>query len=322
MTDRGTASRGGWLGSSREQRATSPRGIADWGLAALDPSHPANPGRLRRAPLAAIARVALGLCASVLLLLAGPPAQADSPPGPRWKPIPELTDEFEGDALDASKWHEHNPQWKGRRPGLFAEKNVEVRDGKLHLTARAEDPPGAPKGYHTFTTAAVKSKRLVKYGYFEIACRPMDSRASSAFWFYHHTPEMWTEIDVFEIGGGAPGHERTVHMNVHVFHTPTEKKHWSKPGKWEAPFDLADDFHVYALEWDEEAIRFYVDGRLRYRLKNTHWHQALAMNFDSETMPDWFGLPEVENLPSTFSIEYVRSWKRVGPADGKEAGTP
>ena len=34
-----------------------------------------------------------------------------------------------------------------------------------------------------------------------------------------------------------------------------------------------------------------------------------GMNFDSETMPKWFGLPKKEDLPTTFSIEYVRSWK-------------
>jgi hypothetical protein len=46
------------------------------------------------------------------------------------------------------------------------------------------------------------------------------------------------------------------------------------------------------------------------------------MNFDSETMPEWFGLPDKESLPSTFSIEYVRSWRSTedaepdGPANG------
>ncbi len=246
---------------------------------------------------------------------------ADPPKGARWKPIPELTDEFEGKKLDSTKWHDHNPQWKGRKPGFFSRRNVTVRDGKLHLTARAEDLPNLPEGYHTFTTAAVKSKALVLYGYFEIKCKPMKSRASSAFWFYHNQPERWTEIDMFEIGGGAPGHERTVHTNVHVFHTPEEKKHWSKSGKWEAPFQLADEYHVYALEWDKESIKFYVDGKVIRSIQNTHWHQPLHMNFDSETMPKWFGLPEKKNLPSTFSIEYVRSWKRVGRSKSSAEST-
>ena len=43
----------GWLGSSREERATSPQRMANWGLAALAPSHP------RMLHLAAIMRVHL-----------------------------------------------------------------------------------------------------------------------------------------------------------------------------------------------------------------------------------------------------------------------
>jgi len=45
-------------------------------------------------------------------------------------------------------------------------------------------------------------------------------------------------------------------------------------------------------------------------VENTHWHQELTLNFDSETMPEWFGLPNDGDLPSTYSIEYVRAWKR------------
>ena len=44
------------------------------------------------------------------------------------------------------------------------------------------------------------------------------------------------------------------------------------------------------------------------------------MNFDSETMPDWFGLPENDKLPAAFSIEYVRSWKMVGAGEAEAAG--
>ena len=124
-------------------------------------------------------------------------------------------------------------------------------------------------------------------------------------------------------------------MNVHVFKTPTEKKHWSKHGVWIAPENLADDYHVYALEWNAERIKWYFDGVLIRWVENTHWHQPLTLNFDSETMPNWFGLPKDADLPSTYSIEYVRAWKTrdqilssgrlildVFRAKGKNAATP
>ena len=230
----------------------------------------------------------------------------------RWTPLAEMTDEFEGDALDAAKWHATNPKWLGRLPGLFRPENVTVSDGKLHITMKAEDVPGAPKGYHTYTCGAVKSKTVARYGYFEVKARAMKSRGSSAFWFYHGSPEVWTEIDVFEIGGGAPGHERTDHMNAHVFHTLVNPdRHWSKGGKWESPTPLADGWHVYGLEWSREKLVYYFDGAVVREMPNTHWHQPLELNFDSETMPEWFGLPDVATLPSTFSVEYVRAWKRL-----------
>ena len=69
--------------------------------------------------------------------------------------------------------------------------------------------------------------------------------------------------------------------------------------------------------FSKENVRFYVDGKAVRTLANTHWHQPLSLNFDSETMPNWFGLPKPENLPSTFSIEYVRSWQKVA-ATGSE----
>jgi beta-glucanase (GH16 family) len=231
----------------------------------------------------------------------------------RWRIYEPMSDEFTGDTLDPNKWWPRNPEWLGRKPAYFYPGNVKVSDDKLHLTMQKQEVAEMPKdkGYHTYTSAAVKSKTKVCYGYFEVKARPMKSHGSSSFWFYDGTPEWWTEIDVFEIGGAAPGFERKDNMNVHVFRTPQEKRHWSVGAVWVAPFDLADDYHVYGLEWDKDRIKWYFDGVLVRWVQNTHWHQALTLNFDSETMPDWFGLPRDSDLPSTYSLEYVRAWKKM-----------
>jgi len=244
--------------------------------------------------------------------------------GSQWEPIKELSDEFKGNKLDATKWHDHNPTWLGREPGLFSKKNVTVSDGKLHLTARMEDVPNLPKIYHTFTTAAVKSKTKVLYGFFEIKCKPMNSRASSAFWFYAQDPnkdnvEWWTEIDVFEISAKSPKYNNKYYTNVHVFTTPGYGiRHWKKSVKFTTTFNMVDDFHIYALDWNRKWIKWYIDNKLVRTVKNTHWHQPLHMNFDSETFPAWFGLPKKENLPSTFSIEYIRSWQIVEKIEAED----
>jgi beta-glucanase (GH16 family) len=224
--------------------------------------------------------------------------------------VPELSDEFEGSSFDTIKWFRRNPTWLGRQPAFFSEKNVTVRGGSLNLTMKKEEPDDAlrRRGYNTYSSAAVKSRNTVLYGYFEIRARAMNSHGSSAFWFYDQAPDLWTEIDVFEIcGKGERGNQ--YNMNIHVFRTPLKNEHWSLHSEWNAPFRFADGFHIFGLEWTPYVIRWYVDGDTVRTSENTHWHQPLTMNFDSETMPDWFGLPADNDLPSTFSIDYVRTWK-------------
>ncbi|MBC8041424.1 MAG: family 16 glycosylhydrolase [Opitutaceae bacterium] len=232
-----------------------------------------------------------------------------------WSLHEPTSDEFNGDQLDAAKWWDHNPTWRGRKPALFMPHNVEVHGGLLRLTMKNETVAGAPQGYDTFTSAAVQSRTRVRYGYFEIRAKPMRSGGSSAFWFYYADDKDHTEIDVFEIGGGAPGFERKYNMNQHVFRTPAEKRHWSVGGVWMAPWNLADDFHTYGLEWDDKELSYYVDGVRVRRAAGSHWHQALTVNFDSETMPTWFGLPDPKDLPSTFEIDYIRTWKKAGQVE-------
>jgi len=240
-----------------------------------------------------------------------------------WTPIPHVWDEWNGRTLDASKWHDHNPGWKGRKPGLFHPKNVRVAKSQLILTACCEDDGQCaidwPDGYERFTTAFVRAKKPVLYGYFECRAKPMASAASSAFWFSNNQRDRWTEIDVFELAR-ARGHECTYHMNAHVFRMPTRdvgldknQKPLSHPGVWTNSCALCDDFHTFGLDWTPEALTWVVDGRPVRSLPNTYWHQPLFMNFDSETMvgANWFGLPDPAELPSEFIIDYVRAWTKT-----------
>ncbi|MCZ2080647.1 MAG: family 16 glycosylhydrolase [Bryobacterales bacterium] len=230
-----------------------------------------------------------------------------------WIKFESMSDEFEGQDLDLNKWNRGMYWWKGRQPALFSDKNVTVSDGKLHLTMRKEKLPAEAEklGYKDYTSAALHTRERTGYGYYEVKARPMNSAGSSSFWFQvEDTPGWLTEIDVFEIGGKAKGFERKYNMNLHVFRTPQEKKHWSVGGVWEAPWRFADDYHVFGLDWGKDEIRYYVDGVLVRSVENTHWHQPLFLIFDSETMPQWFGMPDDKDLPSTFSVEYLRAWKK------------
>jgi beta-glucanase (GH16 family) len=224
-----------------------------------------------------------------------------------------MNDEFDGKELDTKKWNVGMTWWKGRQPALFSDKNVTVSDGKLHLTMRKEKLPTEVDklGYHDYTSAALHTNARTTYGYFEVKAKPMNSGGSSSFWFQHGSgPGVVTEIDVFEIGGKAKGFEKKYNMTLHALNNTST--HWSVGGVWVAPWRLADDYHVYGLDWSKEELRFFVDGVLVRSVENTQWHYPLYLTFDSETMPEWFGMPDDKDLPSTFSVEYVRAWKRKG----------
>jgi beta-glucanase (GH16 family) len=233
-----------------------------------------------------------------------------------WVRDPRIWDEFDAPTLDTNRWTVGMYWWQGRQPAWFSPKNVEVRDGQLHLTMRKEQVPADMKarGYHDYTSAALHTKARSSYGYYEVKARPMNSGGSSSFWFQQEDRNLFpgwsTEIDVFELCGKSATHDRRYYMTVHVFSTPEEKRHWQVGSYWEAPKRFAEEFHVFGFEWGMEELRWFVDGILVRTVQNTHWHQPLYLIFDSETMPEWFGMPEDADLPSTFSVEYVRTWKR------------
>jgi beta-glucanase (GH16 family) len=231
-----------------------------------------------------------------------------------WVRFEPMSDEFEGGKLDLKKWGYGIPPSRGKRPAWFSDRNVKVSGGKLLLTMRKEKlPPEAERhGYKDYSSAAIHSNARSSYGYYEAKAKPMNSAGSSTFWFKRETVPGWvTEIDVFEIGGKAKGFEQKYNMHLHIFETPTEKEHWNVGGAWVAPWRLADDYHVYGLEWGKDEIKWFVDGVLVYSVENTHWHQPLWLIFDAETQPTWFGMPDDKDLPSTYSVEYVRAWKKT-----------
>jgi beta-glucanase (GH16 family) len=274
------------------------------------------------------------LLLSALILLAVPTIAAQEPPkcplGSGWKFVSEFSDEFDGDALDPGKWWDFNPTtFIGRKPGLFSRENVSVKNGSLQLTASKmprsmETVENAARGYHSYATAIVKSKKRVQYGYFETRCKAMNSGATSAFWFYDpldpdkkYKPGFHTEeIDVFEIFGKHPKLASTYFMTIHRQETPYVEtlvriNLKSTGSQWIAPHNFTDDFHRFALLWTPEEIKWYVDGIERWSIKNEFHTNPLHMMFDSEIMEAWGGLPDMNDLPSTFSIDYIRTWQKV-----------
>ena len=256
------------------------------------------------------------------------PAPPVCPIDGEWEFVSDFSDEFNASALDTEKWWDFNPEWVGRRPGLFARENVTVSDGFLKLTAspmpeRFQTVENRVRGFHTFATAAVKSKKRIRYGYFEARCRAMSSGCSCAFWLYDpldppekHKPGSYSEeIDIFEVFGKHPTLERTYFMTTHRQETPyveaTVRIHNQVVGsKWIAPHNFRDEFHTFGLLWTEEKMVWYLDGIERWSTPNQNHQTALTINFDSEIMKEWAGEPDIADLPSIFDIDWIRVWQK------------
>lgn len=236
-----------------------------------------------------------------------------------WVYNTEISDEFDGETLDTVKWFDHNPTWQGRQPSLFRKENVRLENGELILTGRREDVAGAPEGYHTFTSAAVQSRKKVLYGFFEIKCKAMNSALSSAFWLYVQDSIKQEEIDIFEICGRNdfnPSYAKTYFATSHYIiktHNLQISDHVEHIG--EQPW--AERYFVAGLKWTRNELVWYVDGKEIRRRKNDFWHSPETINFDSEAFPSWWGLPSDSDNGGEFKIEYFRYWSK--PTTGDEA---
>lgn len=258
------------------------------------------------------------LCALLCLAWCLPRATAQQQPAApalpgKWRMVPEFSDEFDGPEIDLKKWHTENPEWPGRPPGLYRKQNAVIRDGKLNLLLKAETIAGAPEGYRDFTCAILRSRLRIRYGYFEIRAQTANTTGTSAFWLYHNEPERWTEIDVFELAAAHPKYGRTLFTNAPVIRFPGLTGELAHKQEFPLKFDPSAGFHTWGLLWDAGILTWFLDGKPLRTLANTHWKSPLRLILDTETHPDWMGLPDPEKLPAAFVIDYVRTWQPAAP---------
>lgn len=244
-------------------------------------------------------------------------AHAGPPAGEEWGVFEPMTDEFDGSTLDLRKWYDSNPTWKGRPPTLFHPDCVAVSNGLLHIGAldsgRSASLLGGKRGF-SHVCGFVRSRERARFGYFEIRAKLADTTQVSCFWLTQADTDEWSEIDVIEVPAGIEEYASTLRPNVHYFRGPHYKgtlhNHRVSPSEHPLGFNMAEDFHVYGVEWSPTFIRWYCDGKMLREMHNGEYFQPLEMNINIEAN-DYFGaLPEDARLPAVYEVDYVRAWRK------------
>lgn len=189
-------------------------------------------------------------------------------------------DEFEGENLDLTKWDYQygnggeyglsgwgNNEWQYY---LAREENVRVEDGKLVITAVKEDNVYTSGRIRTITN---KGEVLFATTYGRIEARikcPKGEGIWPAFWLLPVDESIygrWAasgELDIMEAKGRLP---QQISGAAHYGWTWPDNTSSTKEFEFEEGTDITD-FHLYTLEWEEDEIRWYVDGECYFILKD------------------------------------------------------
>src|SRR5438552_6426960 len=262
----------------------------------------------------------LFLAATIILAVCAADA-ADAPPG--WGLV--WSDEFNGHALDTSKWEfEVNARGGGNNElQYYVTNNVHVRDGFLSIEAHREHYQGT-EGTRDYTSSRIRTrfKGDWMHGRFDIRAKlPKGKGIWPAIWMmptdecYGDGPKSG-EIDIMELLGHEPDKEYgTLHYG------DPAKGHASKGASYTlTQGTFSDDFHVFRLDWELGTMRWYVDDHL-YQTQ-TNWHtrtKAFPAPFDQRfhlilnlaVGGNWPGNPDSTTVfPQTMAVDYVKVYRK------------
>jgi beta-glucanase (GH16 family) len=243
------------------------------------------------------------------------------------------SDEFngaDGSSPDASKWTYDagtgGNGWGNHELETYTNRtqNARIKDGNLVITAQKETYTGSDGVTRNYTSARLKTQGLLSqaYGRFEARIKiPAGQGMWPAFWMLgDNIASMgWPkcgEIDIMENIGKEPG---IIHGSLHGPSTTGRTSDASASFSLTAGQNFADDFHLYAVEWEPATIRFYVDSNLYATFTQSRWPAGGTWVFDHPFFillnlavgGDWPGSPDATTVfPQQMLVDYVRVYTK------------
>ncbi|MDA8745957.1 glycoside hydrolase family 16 protein [Rubripirellula amarantea] len=236
------------------------------------------------------------------------------------------SDEFDGDSLDYSKWGIEVNAFGGGNEELQIytdrRENVRVEGGSLVIEAHRDNANvnGTQREYSS-GRLRTKNRGEWKYGRIEVRAKmPVGQGIWPAIWMLP-TDDVygsWAssgEIDIMEYRGQTPNEViGTLHYGAP----------WPKNKYTGAPYQLAegtfaDDFHTFAVDWQEGKITWLVDGKAVQT--QTQWEsdggefpapfdQRFHLLLNLSVGGHFVGNPDASTtFPQAFLIDYVRVYQ-------------
>lgn len=261
------------------------------------------------------------------------------------------SDEFNADGPpDSSVWNFEQGYARNEENQWYQSENAVCKDGFLVIEARKEENRKNPlyvsgsndwckkREFVEYTSSSINTagKKEFLYGRFEIRARiPVAKGAWPAIWTLGSSMEWPScgEIDIMEyyqikgvphiLANAAWGTDRQWHAKWDSQATPYSHFTDKDP-------DWASKFHIWRMDWDEEAIRIYLDDELlnEILLRNTQ-NGSIGKGSNPFTKPQYLllnlalggingGPVDEAALPMKYEIDYVRVYqKEKGIASGK-----
>ncbi len=269
---------------------------------------------------------------ALLTLFLAPAAAFAQPKG--WKMV--WSDEFNTEGHpDSSKWiYEHGYVRNNEAQYYTKErlKNTRCEGGRLILEAHQEQitneffKAGSSSWTSTnaltaYTAGSIQTrgKYSVQYGRIEMSARlPLGRGVWPALWMMG-IEKGWPkcgEIDIMEYVGFQPD---VVYANVHWFDYK-KNHHTSKGGKLDKQ-SPGDGFHIYAVEWDKDQMKFFYDDKVYHTWKmsladssehGNPFRQPHYILLNLAIGGGWGGQKGIDDsiFPVRYEIDYIRVYQK------------